>query len=53
MKFESLALIGLLTSSAFAVPKTKRALDPSQPINDSGKGAPLLGKLPSNPSLLT
>lgn len=43
MRFESLALVGLFASSALAVPKAKRALDPSQPINESGKGAPILG----------
>jgi hypothetical protein len=43
MRFENLAFL-LFASSALAVPKAKRALDPSQPINDSGKGAPLLGK---------
>ncbi|KAJ5756674.1 hypothetical protein N7533_006217 [Penicillium manginii] len=42
MRFENLAFL-LFASSALAVPKAKRALDPSQPINDSGKGAPLLG----------
>lgn len=44
MRFDSLAVIGLFASSALAVPKVKRAVDPSQPINDSGKGAPLLGE---------
>ncbi len=44
MRFEGIALIGLFASSALAFPKVKRALDPSQPINDSGKGAPLLGE---------
>lgn len=49
MKFQSLALAGILSSTALAVPKasTNKASsvpDPSQPINGKGKGAPLLGE---------
>lgn len=45
MRFKILALVGILSSSALAVPKAnKRASSNSQPINDSGKGAPLLGQ---------
>lgn len=45
MRFQGLALVGILSSSALAVPKAnKRASANSQPINDSGKGAPILGQ---------
>lgn len=45
MRVQSIALVGILSSSALAVPKAnKRASDNSQPINDSGKGAPILGQ---------
>jgi hypothetical protein len=45
MKSQSLALLGLIASTAFAVPKTKRQDDGNdQPIS-GGKGAPILGRL--------
>ena len=45
MRFRSFALVGLLSSTALAVPKVKRSgPGNAEPINDEGKGAPLLGK---------
>ncbi|KAJ5313436.1 uncharacterized protein N7443_000320 [Penicillium atrosanguineum] len=44
MRFQSFALVGLLSSTALAVPKLKRSSPGNaEPINDEGKGAPLLG----------
>jgi hypothetical protein len=44
MKSQSLALLGLFVSTAFAVPKAKRQDDGrDQPIS-GGKGAPILGR---------
>lgn len=42
MKSPSFALIGLFLSSVLASPTSGSKND--QPINDKGKGAPLLGK---------
>jgi hypothetical protein len=48
MRFQSFALVGLLSGSALAVPKASKRSDPEnsgQPINNAnGRGAPLLGK---------
>lgn len=48
MRFQGLALVGLLSGSALAVPRANKRSDPEnsgQPINnENGRGAPLLGK---------
>lgn len=49
MRFQSLAVVGLLSGSALAVPgRVIKRSDPAnsgQPINpENGRGAPLLGK---------
>jgi hypothetical protein len=49
MRFQSLAVVGLLSGSALAVPRVSKRSDPAnsgQPINtENGRGAPLLGKM--------
>lgn len=44
MRFQSFALVGLLSSTTLATPKVKQSGSGNpEPIDDSGKGAPLLG----------
>ena len=49
MRFQSFAVVGLLSGSALAVPRVSKRSDPAnsgQPINnENGRGAPLLGKM--------
>lgn len=49
MRFQSIAIVGLLSGSALAVPHASKRSDPAnsgQPINpENGRGAPLLGKM--------